>query len=67
MGSTLALSSGGTRNTLFSMVLNLFSSMLEGSLGISASSEEEHPPIAVIIINIIEDRDHHVTACERAA
>jgi len=55
MGSTLALSSGGTRKALLSMVLDLFSSMLEGYiLGISASPEEEHPPIAVIIINIIE-------------
>ena len=55
MGSTLVFSSVGTAKSLFSMVLNLFSRMLDETLGISASSEEEQPPIAVIIINIIEE------------
>jgi hypothetical protein len=50
MGSSLVLSSTGRTNTLFSMDLNLFSRMLEGILGISASSDDWQPPIAVIIM-----------------
>jgi hypothetical protein len=66
MGSSLALSSAGRTKTRFSMVLNLFSRMLEGSLGISASSDDWHPPIAVIIINY-DDRigDRQVASGQR--
>lgn len=57
MGSSLALRSAGMANTRFSMDLNLFSRMLDGSLGISASSDDWQPPIAVINKWIIRDRD----------